>query len=363
MIEKKTDYLIVGQGLAGSVLAYALMQAKQSVYVLDAHLLPSSSKVAAGIYNPVTGRKLVKTWKADTLFPFLETYYAALEKELGASFFHPTPMYRPFPNQAIKDFLTQPEAQNTFGDFGTVSLPSQMHQGIVKNELGGITTKHSGWVNLPVLLEAFQAFFTQKEVLLQHSFNIAGLDINHQQYRIDENQSINFQKIIFCEGFYGKDNPFFAWLPFSPVKGEVLTIQFNETIGLKEIINQGAFVVPLTSHTCRLGATYSWHQLDWTPTEKGREELLDKYDKLMIPRVSVLNHLAGVRPATQDRRPFLGVHPSVGSVGIFNGLGSKGVSLAPYLAQHFVDFLVNEKELDNEVNINRFASLYLGREK
>ena len=167
---------------------------------------------------------------------------------------------------------------------------------------------------------------------------------------------------IFCEGFQGMNNPFFNYLPFNPVKGEVLDVEIKG-IELSEIINQGAFVVPLSEDTFRLGATYSWHELDFQPTEQGKEDLLGKYHKLMKPDVSVITHQAGVRPATKDRRPLVGMHPEFQQIGIFNGLGSKGVSLAPYFAKQFVEFLVNGKELSPEVNINRFASLYLSVDK
>ena len=167
------------------------------------------------------------------------------------------------------------------------------------------------------------------------------------------------ETIIYCEGFYGINNPYFNYLPFSPVKGELLDIEIQNA-DIQEIINQGAFVIPLGNEIYRLGATYSWHELDFLPTEQGKADLTEKYQKLMKPDMKILSHRAGVRPATKDRRPFLGIHPEFENIGIFNGLGSKGVSLAPYFARQFVDYLVNNKELDKEVNINRFASLYLG---
>jgi glycine/D-amino acid oxidase-like deaminating enzyme len=119
-------------------------------------------------------------------------------------------------------------------------------------------------------------------------------------------------------------------------------------------------VIPLGDNQYRLGATYTWDELDNIPTEIGRNNLTEKYQKLMKPSMEILSHQAGVRPATKDRRPFIGMHPEFENIGIFNGLGSKGVSLAPYFAKQFVDFLVYQKELHPEVNINRFASLYLG---
>lgn len=342
------DFVIVGQGLAGSVLAYLLLQRGKKVQIFDTSEFPSSSRVAAGIFNPVTGRKLVKTWMADEIFPFLEKFYLELESVLSEHFFHQVQIYRPFPNQEVQEFFKRDKLFEHFDDFASLEFENVKYKDLVHSEWGGATTKQSGWVDLKILLDAFKEYFKQKGILSEEKFNLE--KAVNQQY-----------KTIFCEGFQGKNNPYFQYLPFNPVKGEVLEVSI-EGINLVEIINQGAFVVPLSENTFRLGATYSWHQLDFTPTPQGENELLEKYHKLMKPNLTVLSHLAGVRPATKDRRPFIGMHPEYPEIGIFNGLGSKGVSLAPYFANQFVEFLVSGKELSSEVNINRFASLYLGAE-
>jgi glycine/D-amino acid oxidase-like deaminating enzyme len=342
-------YTIVGQGLAGSILAYMLMQEGQNVQVIDSETIPSSSKVAAGLYNPVTGRKLVKTWLADDIFPFLEDFYPQLEKELNAKFFHPIPIYRPFVNEDSQKYFKSDHVPDDFSDFATLEFANTNHQNIVNSQLGGVTTKHSGWVDLKVMLEAFREY-------------LAPLTPRGGVYESDFNSpSGGGGAVIYCEGFNAIHNPYFNYLPFSPVKGELLDIEIQNT-DVQEVINQGAFVIPLGGDAYRLGATYSWHELDFVPTEQGKADLVEKYQKLMKPEMKILSHRAGVRPATKDRRPFIGMHPEFENIGIFNGLGSKGVSLAPFFAKQFVDFLVNNKELHPEVNINRFASLYLGVE-
>jgi glycine/D-amino acid oxidase-like deaminating enzyme len=164
MTTKHYDYLLVGQGLAGSLLGYSLAKRGYSIMVLDNYEQPSSSRVAAGIYNPVTGRKLVKTWLADTIFPFLKTYYTELEKELGKNFFHPMQMFRPFPNQEVKDFLLQETAVANYGDFGQYHTPDESLKSVVKSELGGVMTDHSGWVELPLMLDAFREYFEKNNV-------------------------------------------------------------------------------------------------------------------------------------------------------------------------------------------------------
>ncbi|MDZ7900554.1 MAG: FAD-binding oxidoreductase [Arcicella sp.] len=351
-------YTIIGQGLAGSILAYMLMQEGQEVQIIDSETIPSSSKVAAGLYNPVTGRKLVKTWLADDIFPFLEDFYPKLEKELNAKFFHPIPIYRPFVNEDSQKYFKSDHVPDDFSDFATLEFENINHQNIVNSQLGGVTTKHSGWVDLKAMLEAFRGYFLSKGIL-QGTEPQGRYDTKMSWEIALRHSDLAVEKIIYCEGFNAINNPYFSYLPFSPVKGELLDVEIQNT-DIQEVINQGAFVIPLGGNTYRLGATYSWHELDFLPTEQGKADLVEKYQKLMKPKMKILSHRAGVRPATKDRRPFIGMHPELENIGIFNGLGSKGVSLAPFFAKQFVDFLVNDKELYPEVNINRFASLYLG---
>jgi glycine/D-amino acid oxidase-like deaminating enzyme len=337
------NYTIIGQGLAGSVLAYFLLKEGQNVQIFDALDVPSSSKVAAGIYNPVTGKRLVKTWLADKLFPFLENFYPQLEKELNARFFFPVPLFHPFPDIATQKFFKSDHIPEDFFDFCSLEFENVHRQEIVNSTLGGIKMKHAGWVDLKVMLNAFRAYFLERNILTETSF-------------VPE---ITHGITIFCEGFHGKFNPHFSYLPFNPVKGEIVDIEI-QNLDLQEIINQGVFVIPLGGNTFRLGATYKWDVLDFVPTEEGATILTEKFKKLMKPQMRIVSQQAGVRPATKDRRPFLGMHPELKNVGIFNGFGSKGVSLAPFFGKQFVDFLVYQKELHPEVNINRFASLYLG---
>ena len=336
------NYTIIGQGLAGSILAYFLLREGQNVQIFDNPDIPSSSKVAAGIYNPVTGKRLVKTWLADEIFPFLEDFYPQLEKELKSKFFFPMPLFHPFPDNATQKFFKSDHIPEGFFDFCSLEFENIHRKEIVNSDLGGITMKHAGWVDLKVMLSAFRDYFLEKNILIETTF-------------IPKKTEDIF---IFCEGFNGKFNSYFSYLPFNPVKGEIVDIEI-QNLDLQEIINQGVFVIPLGDNKFRLGATYKWDVLDFVSTEEGATILTEKYQKLMKPQMRILSQQAGVRPATKDRRPFLGMHPEVENIGIFNGFGSKGVSLAPFFGKQFVDFLVYQKELHTEVNINRFASLYL----
>ena len=160
-------------------------------------------------------------------------------------------------------------------------------------------------------------------------------------------------KIIFCEGIEALNSTFFDWLPFTLVKGELLFVETDTEI--HRIFNRGVFMIPTEKERCcKVGSTYDHQDLSKTVTAKGREKIIDLLDNLYRRPYKIIGQRAGIRPATKDRRPFVGMHPQYKHIGIFNGLGTKGVSLAPYFASQFARYLENGHDMEREVNINRF---------
>jgi glycine/D-amino acid oxidase-like deaminating enzyme len=342
------DYLIVGNGLAGSTLAYKLHKKGVKIHIIADLKRPTSSSVAGGMFNPITGKYLAKTWLAEELYTTLFEFYLALEKSLNSHFFHPIGVIRLFNNAENKaHFLTQIE-KFSLQEWVTVLPESKEYP------LGGLKIKNSGWLDVEAFVAAIQTFFID--------LNLFSNEVVEFENLIFKENTINFngleaRNVIFAEGFYVKDNPLFNNLPFNPVKGEVLEVKvdsYSET----SILNQGKWIIPINTQKLRIGATYTWHELDFEPTQTAKAEIETAAQKIGISSFFFLNHKAGVRPATSDRRPIIGQHPVIKNAFIFNGLGTKGVSLVPYFADQFVDYLTENKQLNPEVNIERFYSLY-----
>jgi glycine/D-amino acid oxidase-like deaminating enzyme len=106
-----------------------------------------------------------------------------------------------------------------------------------------------------------------------------------------------------------------------------------------------------------VGSTYS-HDPEPGNTETGVAELTKKARGLLKPNFSILAKNWGHRPTSPDRRPILGSHPEYKNLQVFNGLGTKGVSLAPFFAVQLADHILGMRELEPAVNIERFYSLY-----
>ena len=350
-MKHKVDYIIVGSGLAGISLAMAFLKRSKKILLFNDPEYHSSTKVAAGLYNPVTGRKMVKTWRADQLFPALHDYYLGLETLTDQKFLHQTRIYRPF--------LSLEEQNEWMGKSSTPEFSDYVHKVHLSScnpggndPLGGVELSQSGYLDTDLFFTAMRHFFESKEVLVQEKFDFDQLAFN--------NKGINYRdlsaaKVIFCDGTYLSENPFFSWLPFKPVKGEILSVKAE--LATDKIINRGVFCVPLGGGMFRVGSNYDNNDLSWKPTDHGRLQIETKLRSLLKVPFNTIHQTAGIRPATKDRKPYLGLHPRHETIGLFNGLGTKGVSLSPYFGSHFAAFLEGEIELDNEVNISRYFSL------
>lgn len=348
------EFLIVGQGIGGTSVAWHLHDAGKSFRIIGDSAMPSSSRVAAGIFNPLTGKKLVKTWLADELFPYARTFYGALEQRLGRQFMHLTPIYRPFRSiEEQNTYLAQTADPGIRPYVANTDDPaSQMPY--VHADFGGLQVVQSGWIDLPVLLDASRAYFQERDLYEECAFAPADLIRTGEGI---EWQGKRFKTVIFCQGYFALENSWFNWLPFAPVKGQILEIATE--VPLKPyIVNQGIFTLPVGENRMKVGATYSWDPLDWEVTEAATAELESKLRTLLNTGYTLTGAQAGIRPSVRDRRPLIGIHPEFANVTIFNGLGTKGVTLAPYLAHAFCNHLIYGKELNPLVNIKRYFSLY-----
>ena len=339
------DFIVVGQGIAGSVVALQLLRRGQRILVIGNSKANSASSMAAGLYNPITGRSMVKTWLAEALFPYLNRFYREVEQTLGAQFLHPMPIFRPFVT-AQERAIWQKKAAN-HPDFITAVVPATYHQENMRHLHGGIVLQQAGYLDVRVFLKATRTYLEGQGAYLE-------ADFAHDRMQLGEHvhyQGLNARQVIFCEGPHAYKNPLFSTLPFRWVKGELLLVTLQQP--LEVIYNRGVFVVPQAACQALVGATYARQDLSWAPTEQASKALEARLQRTFSLAYTVQDQRVGIRPATFDRRPLIGLHPQYPQVGIFNGLGTKGVSLAPYFAQIFVEHLLSQTPLLSAVKLSR----------
>ncbi|GHB71859.1 NAD(P)/FAD-dependent oxidoreductase [Persicitalea jodogahamensis] len=349
------DYLIIGQGVAGTTLAWHLIQAGKRVLVVGDSSRPSASNVAAGIYNPLTGRKLVKTWLADEIFPYAVRFYNQIGESLSVQLVYPQNIFRPYRSSEERDRYLSYVSDGDLAEYIAEESDSQAKVKGLNAPHGGLEVKGSGWVDLKELIKNSKNYFIENNQYAESSFETRDLLISDKRVTW---KGVDAGKVIFCQGYDARENTLFNWLPFNPVKGQILDVTFDD-YSADKIVNQGIFILPsLTKTEYRVGATYSWHDLDWESTEDGRAYLENKLQPLVPGSYTINKQQAGIRPSCKDRRPLVGMHPEHKAVGIFNGLGTKGVTLAPYFANEFVNHLCEGTKLNPEANIARYFSLY-----
>lgn len=355
MSEKKVfDYLIVGSGLAGSVLAFELDQRGKRVLLIgDRH--NHSSAIAAGLFNPITGKVLSKTWKAEEIFSQLQRFYSHAERETAQQFFYPMPIYRPFLSvEEQNEWMGKSASPNWAIFIEKIYTKSAGLQG-VKDAFGGLLLRQTGFLNTNAFMEAIRNYFSKRQQFLEHSLIYNRLSITTNSIIYDDYQS---EKIIFCDGTHALQNPYFNWLPIRPLKGETLTVQ--TALPENVIINRGIYGVPVKKGVFKLGATYETQDLSPSITTKGLEELQEKFKEIVSLPYLLANQEWGYRPTTPDRRPIIGEHPEYNNVMVCNGLGTKGVSLAPFVTNLLAEFLVKgiRSATYDAVDVSRYYSLY-----
>ena len=345
---EQIDTLIIGQGLAGSLLAWQLMQQGQKVIIVCDEQAPSASAVAAGIFNPISGQRFVLQAQADRIIPAAEQCYGQLQRQFGQMFFYPKIMLRIFKHRTERQHFDKRRQDSIY----------RPYLGSCLDNISGLQTpyglgqqRQTGYLDFTTLLTCLRDYF-----ITQHSY-MAGHFVYHDLKHAASDitwRDIHAQRIIFCQGFADQHNPYFKHLPFQPSKGEILTISTKTDLP-DHIINGGQWLLPLHSGQYKTGATYS-HDLDNADTTaSAKAELLHGLQQLLSKPVDieVSQQQAGIRPNTLDKQPFIGFHPEQQNIGIFNGFGSKGSMLIPYYAQAFANHIRTGSTIPSEADIAR----------
>lgn len=357
-IETKVDYIIVGQGLAGSCLAIQLRLRGKKVFVFDEPERNRASSIAAGLFNPITGKRMNKSWKAKEIFAYLFKFYKEAEALLGQKFFHPQPIYRPFISvEEQNEWMALSEDEGIKHFIKKILTGPSFRQ--VNDPYGGILISHSGYLDVAAFTESFRRLLIKENSYHATHFDASALAISNDSVKYSEAAGLQVEAsgIVFCDGMAASKNSLLHWLPLRSLKGETLTISLNETP--EAIFNRGVYVVPTrVNNSFKVGATYQPNDVSENITPAAKNELEEKLNGLLTVSFQIDHQDWGIRPTTPDRKPILGAHPIHKKVFIFNGLGTKGVSLAPYFSGVLTDCMVGKSEIPTEVNIDRFKALY-----
>lgn len=343
------DYLIIGSGLAGIAFAETALQNQKSVFVIDANL-HNSSKVAAGLYNPVVLKRYTALADAARQLDLSDAFYDVLEAKLNVKFNHKIPLLRKFHTIEEQNNWFVAADKDTLRDFLSMQLVYQEFSGI-DSPFGFGKVNRTGYVDTSLLLETYKRYLVSNDLLLNEIFEYDQIRFNSNHVSYKDRTA---RHIIFAEGFGMHANPFFKDLPLDGAKGELLLIKAPH-LNLDVLLNTNLFVLPLGNALFKIGATYNWTDKTETPTATAKQELLERLKEVLTCDFEIVDHQAGVRPTVKDRKPLLGTHPQFAKLHILNGLGTRGVMLAPAMAKMLFESIEYTKPLPTEIDIRRFA--------
>ena len=346
------DYLVIGLGLAGVSFCEQLEEHGKTYHVISDDSQTSSS-VAGGLYNPVILKRFTLAWRANEQLELAKPFYHNLEKKLGVKLDYNLPIVRRFNSIEEQNLWFEAMDQPVLGDFLSANISTNENPNI-DAPYGFGTVQKTGRIDTEKLILKYSEYLTQKKRLLRERFDHSRLQVNNETIGYKLMQAKN---IVFAEGFGLRQNPYFNYLPLKGNKGEYVIVEAPK---LKEekAIKSSIFCIPLGENKYKVGANYDRVNSSNEPSEKTKEELLQKMERFIECDYKVIGQVAGVRPTVVDRRPLVGRHPEYKNLFVLNGFGSRGVLIAPYASSELYCFIQEQKPLNNEIDIDRFSKRY-----
>jgi len=344
------DYIIVGSGLAGIAFSEYALNNNKNIIVFN-NQSQNASKIAGGLYNPVVLKRFSEVWQAADQIDLALSFYGALEKKLAVKLDYNLSL--------LRKFYSVEEQNNWFAACDKSNLSKFLSPNLVTKKIDFLPSPFnfgevlfSGYVDTHLLIDSYKNFLISKNLLLQNTFDYSKLIIEKNFVEYD---SIKSKRIIFAEGFGMLSNPFFNQLPLDGTKGELLLIK-APNLKIDVIVKSSVFILPVGNDLYKVGATYNWEDKTNIPTEAAKKELIENLKEIITCDFEIIEHYAGVRPTVKDRRPLLGSHPIYKNMFILNGLGTRGVMLAPSMARMLFNHIEINEELNPYVDIKRFKA-------
>jgi glycine oxidase len=342
--------LIVGQGLAGSLLAWEFEKAGIDFEIADQGHALASSRIGAGIINPITGQRIVKSWRVDELLAPALAVYREMEAALGVALMRPMRVRRFFHDERERRIFAEKRAR---GELAPYVAADEVGGSAGAVDAEGFWIERAAHVDTARLIAAMRARLMAAGRLREERVEIAAV---RRRYDV----------VILCAGVFagrgavhgeneeaGED---FGFASLRPAKGETLTVETtSDELAPDVILNAGHWLLPLGKGRARIGATFEPGVVDLAPTAVARAALENSAARFLPGGFSVVAQESGLRMTSADKHPVVGRSLADPRVGIFNGLGSKGALLAPGLARQWVNHLTEAVPFDPAVDVKRFA--------
>lgn len=330
--------LIVGQGLAGTVLGAAFEQAGIAFEIANDPAQPTASHAAAGMVNPVTGQRLVKSWEVESRLPESRGFFGSLEQAWDVRLVRALPIWREFANVGERETF---ERKRRTGELEPYAVA---HEAPPLPGVEGFWIRGGFQVNVPRLLS-----FARERWRRTGQFSSRRVD------PVDEASRRTW--VILAGG--GTDSIAVRVAGLQRAKGTVAVLQTSPEVSERTYLhNRRQWLLPLGREAgggAWVGSTYDLHAENLAPAPADQRRLLEAAGELAAGEVRAIEFRSGWRMNAPDKHPVLGVVPQLANVGVVNGLGSKGVLYAPWLALQWVRYLQDAQPFDPRVDLRRFG--------
>lgn len=348
------DYLVAGLGLCGAWLACFLEEAGCSVDLYDGEPESSASFVSGGIVNPVTGRRVVTTWLDAEIMPWLSTTLENYSKKANTSFMSEKPiMTFPASLQMQEAYEKRISEKNGY-------IKEDKHPA---NSASYFNYFFKPYAISPAYVVHAKAIIQYVQIKLKANSSWIAENMDESKLEITENgvlyQNTKYKKIIYASGLATLQSRYWKNLPFVPNKGQALIVDIPQ-LPADCMYKFGTLtLVPLQDGNWWAGSSNELKFEDESPHPAFLDEATRSLESVLKIPFNILKHIAAIRPATVDRRPFVGLHPKHPQLAILNGMGSKGCSLSTWFAFNLVQHLTQDKPIHPEADIKRFSRILL----
>jgi glycine/D-amino acid oxidase-like deaminating enzyme len=338
----QTDFLIIGQGIAGTLLSHELIGLGKRVIVIDNLKKNKSSLVAGAVLNPMAGKHWSPSPQAHTFLPKAIQVYQQIEAQLNISVLKKT-VLKVFHETAERKILFE-EQRIKFPEY--FKIPENESDGFFDVSFGCGIIKGLHQIDAQVLLEQWKIYLERIGAFIESEFDWNDLQLLNNSVRY---QNIEANKVIFCTGASAMSQPFFKQLPFTKNRGEALIVSIPN-LPTDAIYHKNLRLIPKSDGLFWCGSNYTWNFEDLHPDIAWRDKAGKDLEQWLKVPFEIKDHIVASRPTTAGQVPFIGIHPEHRHIAIFNGLGTRGFSSGPYWAHELANVL-----LDSEYKMENYS--------
>ena len=345
---KEVDYIIVGLGIAGLTICEQFETRNKRFIVFDSGEVTSTA-VSGGVINPVVLKRFTTAWNAKVHLDTAITFYNKLSTKLDEKIISDISVLRIFASiEEQNDWIVASDKIELDSFLSSEILSSENPQINAPYGLGKVTG--AARIYPDRMLQSYKTYLDSTNRLISEAFQY---DLIQQESATFVYKGIRTNQFIFTEGSGVIHNPFFPKKLLIPNKGEYLIIKAPK-LRLEEILKGPLFVIPLGEDLYKVGATYNREDISMAPTDNAREEIAGKLKSMIHSPFEIINQVSGIRPTTKDRKPVLGAWLNNERMVYFNGLGTRGMSMAPMMARILCEFLEDGTDIPPDIDIKRF---------